>query len=238
MAGPSRRAAGMRDRPPVPTTKRDHIATELRRMIADGELPRGSRIQQDLLAGSFKTSITPVREALRLLEAEGVLVGEPHRGVRVADADYEHVKTTYLLRQAVEIYASRRALQRMSRRDLDLAEQLVVKMEVADADGDRGTLNATNHRFHFLIYGRCGNEGLVTEISVLWQKYPWDILQVVGDRGHGAAQEHRAILVAAKEGDEEALAEATRVHLANSFLALAFHMTGADVADPYDIDAD
>lgn len=85
-------------------------------MIAEGELARGSRIRQDVIAARFKTSITPVREALRLLEAEGMLVSEPHRGVRVADADYERVKTVYLLRRLVEPYAMRRAARRLSPR--------------------------------------------------------------------------------------------------------------------------
>jgi DNA-binding GntR family transcriptional regulator len=221
-----------------PLTKRDRIAIELRRMISKGELPRGSRIQQDVLAVMFDTSITPVREALRLLEAEGVLVGEPHKGVRVADADYEQVKTVYMLRRLVEPYAMRRAARRLSPRDIDLAERLVAEMEQAAADGDRARLNATNHRFHFLFYANCGNDGLADEIDQLWQKFPWDVLQVLGDRADETANEHRAILAAARLGDGDALAKATGWHLTRSFLALGRHLTGLKIADPFEVDND
>lgn len=207
-------------------------------MISEGELPRGSRIQQDVLAAKFDTSITPVREALRLLEAEGVLVGEPHKGVRVADADYEQVKTVYTLRRLVEPYAMQRAVRRLSRRDIDLAERLAAEMEQAAADGDRARLNATNYRFHFLFYTNCGNQGLADEIDQLWQKFPWDVLQVLDDRADESSHEHRAMLAAARIGDGEALAKATEWHLTRSFLALARHLTGRRVADPFEVDND
>jgi DNA-binding GntR family transcriptional regulator len=229
---------GVAPKQPKPLTKRDRIAVELRRMISEGELPRGSRIQQDVLAAMFDTSITPVREALRLLEAEGVLVGEPHKGVRVADADYEQVKTVYMLRRLVEPYAMRRAARRLSPRDLDLAERLVAEMEQAAAEGDRARLNATNHRFHFLFYTNCGNDGLADEIDQLWQKFPWDVLQVLDDRAEEASNEHRGMLAAARLGDGNALAKATEWHLARSFLALGRHMTGHKIADPFEVDND
>jgi len=219
-------------------TKRDHVAAEVRRMINEGELPRGSRVQQDLLATMFNTSITPVREALRLLEAEGILVGAPYRGVRVADADYEKVKAVYLMRRLVEPYAMRRAARRLSARDVDIAEGLEKDMVKAASVGDRALFNATNHRFHFLLFARCGNSSLIDEIALLWQQYPWDILQVLGDRVENSTNEHEEMLLAARLGDGDALARATERHLTRSFLALAEHLTGQEVPDPFEIDND
>ncbi len=223
---------------PAVVTKRDRIVVELRRMIAAGELERGSRIQQDVLAAMFKTSITPVREALRFLQAEGVLVGEPHKGVRVADADYDQIKTVYLLRRSLEPYAMRRAARRLSPRDVELVERLVTEMEDSAAAGDRAALSATNRRFHFLFYAKCGNDGLAAEIDALWQKFPWDVLEVLDTRVEETADEHRAMLAATRSGDGEALASATERHLARSFMALAKHMTGFEISDPYDVDND
>ncbi len=222
----------------VPRTKRDQIVSELRRMIADGDLARGSRVQQDMLADRFKTSITPVREALRLLEAEGLLVGEPHRGVRVAEADYAQVKTVYLLRRLIEPYAMRRAARRLSPRDLDLAASMVEEMEKAAAEGDRARLNETNRRFHFLFYALTGNAGITAEIESLWQQFPWDVLQVVTQRADETGREHRELLEAARTGDADALARSTEQHLTRSFLGLARHLTGKDVADPFELDFD
>ncbi len=220
---------------PPTATKRDQIAVELRRMIIAGDFPRGSRIQQDVLATMFKTSITPVREALRLLEAEGVIVAEPHRGVRVADANYDQVKTVYLLRRLLEPYAMRRAARRLSPRDVDLAERLVTEVEESNAAGDR---TALNRRFHFLFYAKCGNAGLAAEIDALWLKFPWDVLQVLDTRPEESSREHREMLAALRSGDGDALASATERHLAGSFMAFAKHTTGLEISDPYDIDDD
>ena len=109
-------------------TKKDLIADELKLLIGSGELPRGTRIQQDELAARFDTSITPVREAMRQLEAQGLLVSEPHRGVRVAEANLDEVKGVYVARRLLEPYAAQRASLRVSRRDLDRADELIEAM--------------------------------------------------------------------------------------------------------------
>src|SRR5690554_4237286 len=84
---------------PAPGTKLDQIVDSLRRMILSGEVERGARLRQDALAEQFSSSITPVREALRVLESEGLVVAEPHRGVRVAAVDPTRVETIYILRR-------------------------------------------------------------------------------------------------------------------------------------------
>ena len=85
------------------TTKssRDAIVETLRREILSGQRPRGSRLLQDRLADDFGASITPVREALRQLESEGLLVGEPKRGMRVASVSFDDVAATYIVRRLV-----------------------------------------------------------------------------------------------------------------------------------------
>jgi DNA-binding GntR family transcriptional regulator len=211
-----------------PRTKRDYIAAELRRMISTGDLTRGSRVRQDYLAEHFRTSITPVREALRLLEAEGLLVGEPHRGLRVAEADIESVKGVYLLRRLIEPYAMQRASRRLSLRDIE---------EVA-ASADRSRVNDINREFHFLFYARTGNASLITEIEQLWQQFPWDVLQAAGQRIGESAQEHATMLKATRVGDVETLVRATEEHIMRSYLSIARHLTGRDVPDPFGIDID
>ncbi|KRF21028.1 hypothetical protein ASG90_01015 [Nocardioides sp. Soil797] len=219
-------------------TKRDRIVTSLRRMIASGELPRGSKIKQDALAARFQTSITPVREALRQLQAEGLLTAQPNRGVRVADADYEGVKSVYLQRRLIEPYAMRRAVRRLSPRDLEVAQRLVGEMETASAQNDTKVLDEKNYRFHFLFYENVGNQGLTESIESLWQQFPWDILQALPDRSAKSAEEHRAILEAVRAGDLEVVSQRSEEHIASSFQRLAQHLTGREVPDPFDLDND
>lgn len=205
-------------------TKREMIAAELRRQICNGELSRGTRMNQDKLAERFSTSITPVREALGMLQAEGVLVSEPHRGVRVATADLEQVKTVYLLRQLLEPYAMQRAMWRASPRDLHAATVLFQEMTALEEAGDPIGYNKANWKFHFAFYERCDDDGLRAEIALLWQRYPWDLLQVVEQRSTTSQQEHGRMLEAAGVGDIEAVAVATREHLRTSYLALAEYL--------------
>jgi DNA-binding GntR family transcriptional regulator len=157
-------------------TKRDMIAGELRTLILSGELQRETRMQQDELARRFNSSITPVREALGVLAAEGLVVSEPHRGVRVAPVDLERLKSIYVARRLLETYAVRRAVSRMSPRDVAAAEALLVEIDRANAEGrTTAEIRQLNRRFHFFLYDRCGLKALVTEIENLWRLFPWDL---------------------------------------------------------------
>jgi len=219
-------------------TKRDRIVAALRQMIRDGELPRGSRIQQDVLAEMFDTSITPVREALVLLEAEGLLVGEPNRGVSVADADFEAVKAVYIQRMLLETYAMRRATRRISHRDLDRAENLLARMQLSRNGKDVVSVPVLNRQFHFLFYDACGNEALSSQIEQLWQRWPWDLLQVIKERPDSSHREHLEMIGAVRQGDVEAVARATEAHLRASYISLGAHLTGETPEDVFDIDVD
>lgn len=218
-------------------TKRDRIATELRHLVATGELSRGDRVRQQDLAEQFGTSITPVREALRLLEAEGLLVGEPHRGVRVASADINQVSGVYVARRLVEPYATSRALLRMSRRDISKARFLLEEMREAVDGGVPSEITVANRAFHFLIFSHCGLPGLVRIIQDLWAGFPWDILETLSSRGGASLQEHDALVNAIAAGDRMKTAAAAEEHVRNSYLALSTHLTGKAI-DPFDDDED
>jgi DNA-binding GntR family transcriptional regulator len=230
---PSRRADG-----PAPRTKKDRIVEELRTLVATGEIARGSRVQQDDLARQFKTSITPVREAMRQLEAEGMLVSEPHRGVRVAFTDLEEVKGVYVARRLLESHAAQRAALRVSRRDLRQASESTDAMERARRDGDSPAVLEANRRFHFLFYERCGIPSLHELISAMWLAFPWDVLQVVDGRVGDSVEEHRRIVAAMESGDLEAVGREVEEHIMNGYLALARHLSDDDSPDVFDVDSD
>ena len=113
----------------VATTKRtarvansSAVAADLiRQAILDGELPAGSRLKEDELAARLDVSRTPVREALRRLEAEGLVVHEAKRGAAVRAYSASELDDMYRLRAMLEGYAARRAAERMTP---ELAEQL------------------------------------------------------------------------------------------------------------------
>ncbi|MFF7946167.1 GntR family transcriptional regulator [Streptomyces griseorubiginosus] len=113
-------------------------------LILNGEPARGERMPQDELARRFGACITSVREALWLLEAEGLVVAEPHRGVRVACVETEQVKGVYVMRRLAEGHAMKRATLRVSRRDLSAARALLDRLQRKEAAGDRGAVRELN----------------------------------------------------------------------------------------------
>ncbi len=215
-------------------TKRDQIFDDLRRRILAGALARGARLLQDELAREFGASITPVREALRLLEADGLVVAEPHRGVRVAAVDLEQVTATYVVRRLTESYAMRRATLRLSRRDLTRARALLD----APRPADPAAVRDRNREFHFLLYERCGMPGLVDRIAGMWRAFPWDLMLDSTARAAASLREHRDLLDALEGGDPDAVAASTERHLRNGFAAIRRQLTGHEGPDPFDIDAD
>jgi DNA-binding GntR family transcriptional regulator len=220
--------------------KRDRIVEDLRRKILSGELPRGARMPQDDLARQFDASITPVREALRLLEAEGLLVSEPHRGVRVAGVDLDKVKATYVVRRLVESYAMQRVTTRLSPRDLARARSMIEKMETESDIGDVDAFRHDNREFHFFFYERCGMPALSEQIEGMWQAFPWDLMLNTPERTHQSHLEHVAIIEAIESGDVAAVAAATEAHIAQGFDAIARRLTEDvdEVPDPFLLDID
>ena len=86
-------------RPIVVSSVVDRVYEELRERIASGALPRGSRLRQEALAAELGVSRTPLREALRRLASEGVVVLEPNRGARVADLSRDDMLAAYEARR-------------------------------------------------------------------------------------------------------------------------------------------
>lgn len=217
-------------------TKRDQVANALRGMIASGELPRGFRITQDEMAERFEVSITPIREAIRLLQSEGILVGEPHKGVRVATVSPERLRATYIQRRLLETYAMQRAAHRMSAMDFRQAEDLAARLERAYENEDHILVGSLNRDFHFTFFDSCGLPDLVETIETLWQNFPWDIMRILPDRTPDSVAEHKMLLNSTADGGLDAIDRAVGEHLWGSYRKLIEHLTGhAPKADPFDV---
>lgn len=218
---------------PSGATKTTRIAEALREVIATGKIERGARLYQDQLAEEFDTSITPVREALKLLQAEGLLVGEPHRGVRVASPNIDQIASIYVMRRLVEPYAARRASPRLARRDYDRARRINDEFQAVDPE-DAHEARRLNHDFHFAFYNACGLPTLVSEIERLWTGFPWAALQVRRGRALTSVDEHEAMLDAVMADDQEAIQQLFETHIKQGFTALMDHIGVTVYVDPFD----
>ncbi len=214
-------------------TKRDFIVQQLRRRILSGEYARGARLRQDQLAADFGVSITPIREALRVLESERLVEAEPHRGVRVAEIDLDRIEGIYVVRRLVESYAMRRAVHRLSRHDFGVLRRMLDEMSQSTTPEAQRDMNRA---FHFYFYDRCGLPELTQQIGNLWDSFPWDLLLDSEDRADASRQEHERVLIAAESGDADAAAAALGTHVANGIAAVRLHLTGDRGRDVFDED--
>jgi DNA-binding GntR family transcriptional regulator len=182
---------------PVFKTKKDLIAEILREAILNCELKPGERLHQNELASRFDISSTPVREALRQLEAEGVLIYNPHKGVHVAEIKREYIREVYLIRGALEGLATEQAVFNINHEEHILKlRSLHSSIETFVTDNQIEKMRKANYEFHMLIYQAAKMPLLIQMIQRLWTVFPWDSLYVLPTRARESVVEHLLIIEA------------------------------------------
>jgi DNA-binding GntR family transcriptional regulator len=194
-------------------TKEEQVADYLREGIIAGRFPRGTRLKQQEIAALLNTSITPVREALKLLEAEGYVSGDSFKGAVVAPFDIEASSEVLSLRILLETQLVRGAVERASAPDI--AELRILAEEFASAyqAGDIETARAANYRFHHRMFEIAALPQTLHFVQILWAHYPFDLIARVAGRVGRAAAEHDDLLHALIAGDVSAAMLATRQHI-------------------------
>lgn len=189
-----------------------HVVEHLRHGIITGRYRRDSKILPKQIADRCGTSFIPVREALRILEAEGFILFRHNRGAWVTSVSLVDLEDLYDVRIALEADAVAKS-KPFSDADLEGLRILIEKMSKAYADDDSNRVVRLNRDFHFRIYSNCESERRMRIIRQLWmhaERYQQLSLQV---RHDAADDEHRAILDALSTRDHELAAEALRAHL-------------------------
>jgi DNA-binding GntR family transcriptional regulator len=222
------------DQPVSFQTKEEHVAEYLREGIISGSFPRGTRLKQDDIADALQISITPVRGAFRLLEAEGYLVSERHRGVIVAPFDAQTTSEITDLRILLECRLVSAATRRMTPDHLAGLRELHHRLEQAVRQQDRARVRAMNYRFHSYLYGIAELPQTLHFVQVLWAKYPFDLIHMVQGRPLRVLKEHAALLKALASGKPSAAAQAARTHIESGWRDLAGELarTGPETQAP------
>jgi DNA-binding GntR family transcriptional regulator len=208
-------------------TKEEQVADYLREGIIAGRFPRGARLKQQEIATLLNTSITPVREALKLLEAEGYVSGDSYRGAVVAPFDIDASTETLNLRILLETQLVRGAVEQAGASDI--AELKVLAGEFADAfaAGDNETARAANYRFHHRMFEIARMPQTLHFVQILWARYPFDLINQLKGRVSRAAQEHDELLQAFIANDVAAAMLATRQHIEAGWLELKHSVAAA-----------
>lgn len=194
-------------------TKEERVADYLREGIISGRFPRGSKLKQAELAEMIGTSITPVREAIKLLEAEGFVLGSSHRGAVVAPFDIHATEEIVDLRVTLESKLALAALRRLTPETIAELRGLQGQIETAAENGDRETVRVVNYRFHEAIYMAADLPETLRFVRILWARYPFDLINKLENRIERASSEHREMLQAIITHDEAAMLSALRVHI-------------------------
>ncbi|CEJ10717.1 HTH-type transcriptional regulator McbR [bacterium YEK0313] len=184
----------------------------LREAIMSGEFESGSVLRQDALAERFGTSRIPVREALRKLEAEGLVSIQPNRGAVVSHLSLEDVLELMEIRIALECRALTLAIPNMTEEDFAAAEE---DLKLYEQEDDPRQWPKLNWRFHMTLYAACDRPKLITMIEAnVAQIGRFTSEQVSLTTGKKWPQEdHLAILAACREGQAEKAARLLQQHI-------------------------
>jgi DNA-binding GntR family transcriptional regulator len=203
------------------TTKQGRGARILREAILRGDLVPGQRLKQREVAEWLGMSATPVREVMRILEAEGLLVRIPFKGVFVAQVSPEEAAEITPIRVALESLAVRMSVPNLDEHDFARSEELNREIEQAWKAMDLAQVRRANYHFHTALYERCGSDTLCVLIQGLWPRIATDMLWMIPGRTESSLQQHQAILNAARMRDAEAAAELMANHISTAGEAIA-----------------
>jgi DNA-binding GntR family transcriptional regulator len=195
---------------------RDQVLTELRRRIVDGHYLPGERLTEERLAQDFGVSRNPVREALRVVEAEGFVEVSPRRGAVVATPGEDTMRDMFAVRGLLEPLAARVAAGRASDDDLAGLRALLDQARLATEDGDLARVAELNGALHSRVLELSGNKWLVQISVAMYRHVQWVFRLGAATRAAHSWKEHVRLVEALESHDPDAaeLAAAEHVHAA------------------------
>jgi len=180
---------------PTPEAASARVAAVLRAEILDGRLSPGTRIRQEEVADRLGSSRLPVREALRMLDAEGLVVIEPNRGARIPVLDRDEVEVLYRMRERLEPLALIESMPRLTESDVERIVDLQTRIESVDDIRDFLVLD---REFHLATYSACPVDHLQDSVARLWnatQHYRRAFMTLAGPERRWVVNAEHALLV-------------------------------------------
>lgn len=194
---------------------RDIVFETLKEAILKGKLEPKERLMEIQLAEQLGVSRTPVREAIRKLELEGLVIMEPRKGAYVSDISYADIIDTLEVREALETYAVRLAIEKNAAERIDELEGLNLEFEKAYEDEDIQSMVKFDTMIHNMILELSGNKKLVSFMDALNEIMQRFRLIYFNETYNPEViiKEHRQVFEAIKKSDTEAAVEAMTSHL-------------------------
>jgi len=202
----------------VPPRRRSlgkYVYETLKEAIVTGELPEGRRVVESRVAAALGISRTPVREAIHMLDREGLLTRTGNTGYAVTALSREEIVETFGIRGILESYAARLAAARHRQRDLRSLEERIETYQMHLDAGRLDALSTINTEFHDLLYALSGSPRLVKMINDLRDpiyRFRRIILKRT-DLARRSNEDHREMLRLMRERDEEGVERVVREHI-------------------------
>lgn len=192
------------------------VAERLREMIIRGEFGEGEQLRQDAIAANFQVSRIPVREALRQLEAEGLITIVAHRGAVVSSLSSEEIEELFEIRALLESEVLRVSIPNLTEADFQHAEEILRVYEKALwTQSDVGSWGRLNSQFHASLYSRANRPhfmSIIRQINNNGERYTG--LQLYLTRAfERAKKEHRQILQLCRKRDVEGACALLKQHI-------------------------
>jgi DNA-binding GntR family transcriptional regulator len=207
-----------------PNSISDQIYERLKQQILHGEIEPGERLMQNQVAENLRASRTPVREAFRRLEQDGLVERVPQGGVRVTRLDIEAIQEVFGIRNVLEAYAIELACGRITVEEIGSLKRLVNQAEELLSSGGLGRetkikrIFELNTQFHDIIYRASGNSYLMGMINSL--RFIVGRLRFLGLRADStwsrAWDEHAQLIGLLEKRDKESAARLLKTHLVNA----------------------
>ena len=213
-------AKAVRESAGPPVTASGYVTTQIRDGILNGTFPLGSRLDQQVLAEEMGVSTIPVREALRHLEALGLVRIHPRRGAFVAELSASELDEIARIRAPLEEMATRMAAPRLTETQHVLLQDLIDQMNEATTPA---TWNDANREWHLLLYSAADSPLLLELITMLWDRsiLSHNIYAERSGRREISNEEHRQILARIDAGDGAGAARLIRKHIKRGHNELA-----------------
>lgn len=196
---------------------RDVVFHTLREAILKGELKPGERLMELQLASRLGVSRTPIREAIRMLELEGLAVTVPRKGAEVAKMTEKDMEDVLQIRRALDELAVGLACDNMTEEKLEQLHEALERFEESTRTGDVQQIAQTDVEFHEVIYQATDNPKLVNMLNNLReQMYRYRVEYLKSDEVYPRLiQEHEEIYKGLKRKDKERVVEIVGYHVVN-----------------------
>ncbi len=191
----------------------DNVTERLRAALLTGEIRPGERIRVTALEKRFGVSHIPIREALRRLEAEGLVVALPQRAAVAAGVDLDDLAGLYNLRRIIEGHVARRAVERMTEEEIERVQLALAELETVASDLDSPEFWERHKEFHWAILEPGASTWIRRVLDQLWLAAQRYVRLFVTETVDEAMRDHRDLAAACAARDADAVEKLLLRHL-------------------------